>query len=123
MINKLLIFILIAFIVITEVKGQSANVQSANNYIRYKEWAKGKQFIDLAAENAETSNDPKMWYYRGQIYFAIYRDTTELGKSDPDAIEKAAISFMNCIKTDKGKYFVDDCYNQVWGTGVGLFRK
>src|SRR5437879_4987062 len=83
------------------ISAQSANVQSAGNYVKLKEWAKAKQYIDLAAANEATANDPKMWYYRGMTYMNVAKDTTELGKSDPDAIEKATVSFINNIKTDK----------------------
>ena len=31
-----------------------------------------KKFIDAAAENAETKEDPKMHFYRGQIYMSLY---------------------------------------------------
>src|SRR5437764_7340899 len=108
--------------------GQSFNVQSAANALKYKETAKAKAAIDLAAANEQTANDPKMWYYRGETYLAIYRDTTELGKSEPDAPEKAAISFMNVIKADNGHYSsaaftVDDAYNQVWIAGVALAKR
>src|SRR5436305_6248599 len=103
--------------------GQSANVQSAGNYVKSKEYGQAKEFIDLAAANEATANDFKMWYYRGMTYLNIYRDTTELGKSEPDAIEKAGISFMNSIKTDKGKIYTDDSYRQVWLCGVGLYKR
>ena len=31
-----------------------------------------KHFIDLTYESEETSNNPKMWYYRSQIYLEIF---------------------------------------------------
>lgn len=118
------VFIVFSFLIIgVGAFAQSMNVQSAANALKYKETAKAKQAIDQAAENPQTNNDPKMWFYRGETYLAIYRDTTELGKSEPDAPEKAAISYMNCIKTDKGNYHVDDSYNQVWICGVALFKR
>jgi len=102
---------------------QSANVQSAGNYVKSKEYAKAKEYIDLAAANEATANDFKMWYYRGMTYLNIYRDTLELGKSNPDAVEIAAISFINSIKADKGKIYTDDSYRQVWLCGVGLYKR
>lgn len=119
---KKLLFILFC-VSFAGANGQSSNVQSAANELKDRRYAKAKQYIDLAAANEKTANDPKMWYYRGEVYLAIYRDTGELGKSEPDAAEKAAISYMNTIKTDKGNYHVEDAYNQVWICGVALFKK
>src|SRR3954462_2662696 len=96
--------ILFLFLLILAISGngicQNFNVQAAANWMKDKNTAKAKQCIDLAAANEATANDPKMWYYRGNVYLALYRDTTDLGKAEPDAPEKAAISYMNCIKTD-----------------------
>ncbi len=105
------------------VCSQSFNVQGAANELKEKRLAKAKESIDLAAANASTANDPKMWYYRGQVYITVYRDTSEIHRSEPNAPEKAAVSFMNCLKTDKGGYYTDDCNNQIWICGVALFNK
>ena len=101
---------------------QSANVQSAANALRKNEIAEAKKWIDLAAENESTSNDHKMWYYRGKIYIQIHTDE-KFRALDNDAAEKSAISFMNCIKTDKKEFYKDECYNSVWVAGIGVFNK
>src|SRR3954463_8586591 len=119
---KINLFVLFALLTLSGFS-QSFNVQSAANSLKYRDYAKAKTAIDAAAANEQTANDPKMWYYRGEIYLAIYRDTTDLGKSEPEAAEKAAISFMNCLKTDKGQYYVTDCNNLVWVSGVALYKK
>ena len=117
----------------TSIFAQSSNVQSVAGILRKKnmDLAEAKKFIDLAAENPSTANDVKMWYYRGKVYMAIYRDTT--GKYKPldlDAPEKATISFMNCIKLDTKKEFVDDarpnlmsCAIKVFDEGIRAYEK
>jgi tetratricopeptide (TPR) repeat protein len=105
---------------------QNSNVASAaENLKRYNDLPKAKEAIDLAAQNEATSNQPKMWYYRGAIYLAIYRDK-ELGKTYPDAASIAAESFINCLKTDKGHdviNYTDSCNRYLWVAGFGLYNK
>ena len=56
---------------------QSKNVQNAYNEFRKEKnnvktnISEAKYFIDLAHKNETTSNDPKMWNYRAQIYLEI----------------------------------------------------
>ncbi len=114
---------------------QNFNVQSAANSYkdlkytktsagRLKDLTDAKNFIDLAAVNEQTSNDPKMWYYRGRIFLEMDQDTLEAIKSlDVDAIEKSAVSFINCKKTDAKKNFTEDCDNNIWISGVRLYNK
>ena len=113
---------------------QSANVQSAaNSYKSYndagvneklREISDAKKYIDLAAENSSTANDPKMWFYRGKIYLAISRDTSSgIKQLDPDAPEKSTVGFINCLKTDSRNYYSDDAKNLLWASGVTLFNR
>jgi len=80
-----------------------------------KNVAKAKEFIDQAAVNPETMNDPKMYLYQGQVYFAL----TEIamiekmsGKDADDAkIEEYAATAENAfkkVKEDPKKEYVQD---------------
>ncbi len=98
------------------------NLQYSKN--RFKDLSDGKKFIDMAAAHEQTSNDPKMWVYRGKIYLEIDRDTSiEVRNLDVDAIEKSARSFISCYKTDAKKNFTDDCNSNIWVSGVRLYNK
>lgn len=103
--------------------GQNMNVQSAANSLKDKDYAAAKNYIDKAAENEQTSNNYKMWYYRAKIYMAIFQDTAASVRSlDEDAASKAAVSFANCIKTDKSGWFIEECKQNAWITGLGLYN-
>jgi tetratricopeptide (TPR) repeat protein len=115
---KLTIFL---FILSLNALGQAATVQSAANSYKKNELAEGKKLIDEAAAFESTSNDPKMWYYRGMIYLAI-SSNPEKRSLDADAAEKSAISFMNCLKTDRKENYKDDCMNSVWDAGIRAFN-
>ncbi|HRH65717.1 MAG TPA: tetratricopeptide repeat protein [Bacteroidia bacterium] len=103
---------------------QNFNVQSAANSFNDKDLAGAKKFIDMASENESTANNPKMWYYRGKIYLEIHDDSAAtVNGLDRDAIEKSAVSFLNCLKTDTKGNYTDDCNKLVWLAGIGAFNK
>jgi len=54
-----------------------------------------KNFIDLAYNTESTSNDPKMFMYRAQIYLQIAR---KLKDKYPDAILVATDSHIKCLQ-------------------------
>jgi tetratricopeptide (TPR) repeat protein len=119
--RKFILFLLL--LAAGEGFAQSNNVQSAADVLKkYNDLPKAKEYIDLAAANPSTANDPKMWYYFGKVYWAIHRDTTHM-VNDPDAVLKAANGFINCLSTDSKNYYRDDCNNMVWVAGIGLFNK
>ncbi len=115
--------ILLGFFLVTATSvAQKANVQSAGDMLRLKEVAKAKQFIDEAAANESTSNDPKMWYYRGKVYQAV-NDDKELSKTNPDAAYISTVSFINCIHTDKKENFKDSTDIFTWIAGYSLYNR
>ena len=89
---------------------QSQNVNSAA--IIFKQFKKdntekleaAKEYIDKAYKTKSTSNDPKMWNYRAQIYLKIAQKASEI---DQDAILKATEAYLRCMeKGKKGKIIV-----------------
>ncbi|MCH8904817.1 MAG: tetratricopeptide repeat protein [Bacteroidetes bacterium] len=107
---------------VNNVFAQKFLVQSAANYLDYDELDKAKTAIDKAHLHDKTNNDPKMWYYRGQVYFAIHYDTTGFDKLSDDAIAIAAKSFVNCIATDKNLRHIDIAKDMMSRSGVGCYN-
>lgn len=68
-----------------------------------------KRLIDEAKDHPKTANSPKMWVYRGAVYFEIARKVDDLNKETPDAIKIAAESLFNCKETDVKKQWTDQC--------------
>ena len=84
------------------VYGQSLQVQNMVNYTRNKDYVKAKAAADAAAVHESTSSSAKMWMYRGDVYKAIYSDTSEaVRKIDREAEEKALEAYVNCLRLDK----------------------
>ncbi|MBM3161624.1 MAG: hypothetical protein FJZ66_09850 [Bacteroidetes bacterium] len=76
---------------------------------------KAKEFIDLAAANPETMNDPKMFLYQGQVYFALTEiamiDKMNGGTVDVKKVEEYAATAENAFKKvreDPKKMYVQD---------------
>ncbi len=59
------------------------------------ELGKAKTIIDAAIEHEKTKNDPKTWFYRGQIYAVL--DTTN---NEPGALEESLKSFDKALEID-----------------------
>ncbi len=114
--------ILILLLIAGNCIAQKASVQSAADLLKLKDVAKAKQFIDEAAVFESTSNDPKMWYYRGKVYQAV-NDDKELSKSNPEAAYIATQSFINCINTDKKEYYKDSTESFTWIAGYSLYNR
>ena len=88
-----------------------------------------KDFIDKAYDNETTSNTPKMWMYRSQIYKMIAMNHNSI---DPDAIFKATESHLKCMqphpkKKDKimiyKKWPKEDVLEGLVQSGYKLFNK
>lgn len=76
---------------------------------------KAKEFIDQAAVNPETMNDPKMFLYQGQVYFALTEiammDKMNGGTVDEKKVEEYSATAENAfkkVKEDPKKMYVQD---------------
>jgi tetratricopeptide (TPR) repeat protein len=91
------------------VFSQNMQVQNMANYLRNKDFQKAKESADAAAVHESTKNNSKMWMYRGNVYKAIYSDTSKKVRDiDPMAEEKALDAYINCFKNDKDKLYSDN---------------
>jgi tetratricopeptide (TPR) repeat protein len=73
--------------------------------------------------NTKTSNDPRMWYYRGLTYLKISTLNNELSKAHPDAIYIAHEAFQNAIKTDAKKRVTEESEANLLNVAIGLYNK
>ncbi|MCC6371134.1 MAG: hypothetical protein IT236_09030, partial [Bacteroidia bacterium] len=105
---------------------QSQNIQVQNmvNYLRNKEYDKAKAAADAAAVHETTKSSSKMWMNRGNVYKAIYSDTSKKVRDiDMEAEEKALDAFINCLKNDKDNIYKDDVKGSIVQTSAATDRK
>jgi tetratricopeptide (TPR) repeat protein len=98
---------------------------------------KAKEFIDLAANNAETKEDAKMHLYRGMVYFALIEVAqfeAMAGKVPDEAVlegykEISMESFTKVLNDPKGKYvqdaerFIGSRVTQYFNMGLGMYEQ
>ena len=100
------ILTLVLTVISTVIFAQSQNITSSaiifKQYNSEKDKEKkatkiseAKKYIDLAFQNASTSDEPKMWMYRAQVYRAIAISHSVL---DENAIFKATESYIKCMQ-------------------------
>ena len=127
---KKLNIILIAFFATTSLNAQKSAIQTAYNYLRYDDLDKAKEAIDQAAENPTSNTMAKTWFYRGQIYHAIYESTKEQFKSlKPGSLEQAFRSYEKTKELDTKNEYKEDLEkrypiltSQFLNSGVDYFQ-
>jgi predicted Zn-dependent protease len=120
--KKIITILFISFASV--VFGQSIQVQNMINYLRTKELDKAKASADAAAVHESTKNSSKMWMNRGNVYKAIYSDTSQKVRDlDAEAIEKALDAYINCLKFDKDVIYKDEVKGSLVQTTAALNNK
>jgi len=93
---------------------QPAKRTSAYNYLQYGELDNAKEAIDAASVHEKTAPEAKTWFYRGQIYQAIYEDAQgEAPKFKPlseNSLQEAYLAFTKCNELDDKKAHADMTY-------------
>jgi hypothetical protein len=108
----------------TIVFAQANQVQNASNYLRNKEFDKAKIAADAASVNETSSNNPKLWMYRGKIYQEIYfSKDAAIRALDTEAEEKALESYIKCLKLDKDNVYKDEVKGLIVQATAGVSNK
>lgn len=106
------------------VSAQKSAVESAAIYLRNGEMEDAKKSIDAAAQDDETKNDPKMWFYRAAIYDTIYRNPTAYAAiTEPETVEKFAIACKKCMDTDVKKRYEYYCSIAIINSAFASYNK
>lgn len=82
-------------------------VVNAYNALKENELEKASEYIEGCMDNEKALSKDKTWRYRGQIYTAIGQDA-ELKDKYPDAIKKAAESFLKAKELDSRGSFENE---------------
>jgi len=103
------------------VEAQKFKVQTAGNKLKYDQLRQAKDAIDDAYEHKDTEDYYKMWYYRGQIYYEIFNDTS-WDRMNKEAIRKAGESFASCIETSERSTITEECKDYLMNSGIGMYN-
>ena len=103
---------------------QSIQVQNMVSYLRNKDLVKAKAAADAAAVHESTKSSAKMWLYRGNVYRAIFFDTSStIRKIDSESEEKALEAYINCMKNDKDLVYKDEVKNILIDVAAAVSNK
>ncbi len=83
-----------------------------------------KEDIEAAKVHSKTSNDPKMWYYRGLTYYMIYAtgDAT-VRTENPKSVYDATESFNKSIELDLKNKYADNAKFYLLNCAVGIYNE
>ena len=120
--KKIILFLFISYSALSF--SQSMQVQNMFNYLRNKEYEKAKSSADAASIHETTKLSSKMWLYRGNVYKAIYTDTSKkIRDIDLAAEEKALEAYINCLKYDKDVIYKDEVKGLIVQASAGVSNK
>ena len=112
---RLLLLLIATFSVTTKkLYAQKSAIQTAYNYLRYDDLDKAKEAIDQAASNESTVSMSKTWFYRGQIYHAIFESTKDQFKSmKRGSLDEAYKSYVKTLELDTKGEYKDDLLKRI----------
>ncbi len=134
---KLTIVALLAGVVLAF--GQNSRVVSAYNSLgnytadrqgEAESLNKAKEYIDGVTE-AETLEKPKVWYYRGNIYYEIAISKNPIHANlSPNPAYEAALAYQKCLAINPKYEFAGEankkmqiCGNLMVNSGVGFYSE
>ena len=92
---RTLFTLLLAAICVVGYAQKKPKINQALSALEDGELAEAKSIIDAAIEHEKTKEDPKTWYYRGQIYAALDTANNEEG-----ALEESLKAFDRALELD-----------------------
>ncbi len=121
--KKLSLLFLIA-LTVTSVFGQKSLRTTAYNDLRKGQLDKALQNIEPTISDATTMNDPKTWFYRGNIYLQIHMsENPEYKNLDPDALTKAYESYKKLLELDTKKEFYTEAIQNIFVISEQLYNQ
>lgn len=87
--------IILAAICVVGYSQKKPKINQALSALEEGNLAEAKTIIDAAIEHEKTKDDPKTWFYRGQIYAAL-----DTANNEPGALEESLAAFDKVIELD-----------------------
>ncbi len=92
---------------------QSSKRTTAYNYLRNGKLDKALENIEPCITNEKTMNEPKTWFYRGNIYLQIALDTSEYKKLAKNGYQTAYESYKKALTLEGANEFKVDIYSNM----------
>lgn len=129
--KKTIFLFSLMFTLVLGAFAQNANINKADRALKEGNLVEAKQFIDEAAADEKTANDPRMKYTRAQIYQAISTDENFSASEQESARNLAIELYDQLIATEKENttYYIlanegkNNFYGIFFNQGVELFNQ
>lgn len=109
---------------VTIAFGQKAMRTTAFNDLRKGQLDKAMQNIEPTISDPSTMNDPKTWFYRGNIYLKIHMsENPEYKNLDPEALSKAYDSYKKLLELDTKKEFYTEAIQNIFIISEQLYNQ
>ncbi|NQZ76955.1 MAG: tetratricopeptide repeat protein [Ekhidna sp.] len=92
---RTLLTLTLAAVCVVAYSQKKPKINQALSAMKNGELSEAKSIIDAAIEHEKTKDDPKTWYYRGQIYAAL-----DTAANEPGALEESMKSFDKTLELD-----------------------
>lgn len=116
--------ILVMVMAVSVAFGQKALRTTAFNNLRKGELDKAMQNIEPTIADASTMNDPKTWFYRGNIYLQIHMsDKPEYKALEQNALGKAYESYKKLLEIDSKKEFYTETIQNLFIVSEQLYNE
>lgn len=94
--------LMLAAICVVGYSQKKPKINQALSAMESGELAEAKSIIDEAIVHEKTMNDPKTWFYRGQIYASL-----DTANNEPGAMEEALKAFDRALELDPAQKSVN----------------
>ncbi|MBW6491569.1 MAG: tetratricopeptide repeat protein [Lentimicrobium sp.] len=112
---KKVTLLLTTILIVTAAFGQKALRTTAFNNLRKGELDKALQNIEPTISDASTMNDPKTWFYRGNIYLQIQMsENSDYKALDNNALLKAYDSYQKVLELDAKKEYYTETFQNLF---------
>lgn len=92
---RTLLTILLAAVCVVGYSQKKPKINQALSAMEEGNLAEAKSIIDAAIEHEKTKDDPKTWFYRGQIYAAL-----DTANNEPGALDESLAAFDKVLELD-----------------------
>jgi len=109
---------------VTLAFGQKSKRTDAFNDLRKGQLDKAMQNIEPTISDPSTMDDPKTWFYRGNIYLQIHMsENPEYKNLDPNALDKAYESYKKLLEIDKKEEYKIEAIQNIFVISEQLYNQ